>query len=239
MYRYMVSFSTVLALSVLSAAQSSAQSSISAQTTATLLLIHADPQSLVGSIVGTNGAATTYQLQCQPGTGSEDCGFPGPFTYIKDGTSSIQYAFDLEGITASVACSLQGTDSAVCTANEPAAAVSGDDVALPTGISIQGSQAVATETLSGSDLVYFTIPITGGASAAATAAATTVKSTGTLSMKPTKGGSTTGTSGTATGTATGQSSPSPSGSTGGAAGLDVRTSTLALVGAAALAAVLI
>lgn len=87
--------------------------------------------------------------------------------------------------------------------------MTGDDAA-PTGITIEGSEAVATSTLSGTDLDYFTVPITQGASAAATAATTTAMSTA-----------------------------KSSGSTGGTAGLDVRTSTLALIGAAALAAVMI
>lgn len=43
-----------------------------------------------------NGAITTYQFQCTPGTDSTDCGFPEPFTYVKEGTSSIKYAFALE-----------------------------------------------------------------------------------------------------------------------------------------------
>ncbi|KAL8771928.1 MAG: hypothetical protein Q9194_004754 [Teloschistes cf. exilis] len=167
MYRCIFSLWALLALSTLSTAQSSA----SAQTTATLLFINADPQPLVGSIVGM---VTCHVLFPYYGTGG-------------------------------VGCSLQGTDTAVCTANEPAAAVTGDE-ATPTGITVQGSEAVATSTLSGTDLDYFLVPITGGA----TAATTTAKSTAI-----------------------------PSGSTGAAAGLNVGICTLALVGAAALAAVMI
>lgn len=94
----------------------SAQSLVSAQSSASIFIVNADQQPLVGSIVGTvrvassawllssnecveqNGPATTYQIQCSAGTDPEDCGFPGPFTYTKDGTSIIQYALGLEGV---------------------------------------------------------------------------------------------------------------------------------------------
>ncbi len=95
----------------------SAQSMVSAQSSASIFIVNADPQQpLVGSIVGTvraassawllssnecveqNGPATTYQIQCSAGTDSEVCGFPGPFAYTKDGTSIIQYALGIEGV---------------------------------------------------------------------------------------------------------------------------------------------
>lgn len=94
MSRSLLSLSALLALNALV----SAQSSISAQTTASLFFLDTETQPLVGSILGIVGATTTYQLKCQPGIGSDQCGIPGPFTYIQDGTSSVQYAFDIEGL---------------------------------------------------------------------------------------------------------------------------------------------
>ncbi|CAL8574226.1 hypothetical protein XPA_000192 [Xanthoria parietina] len=220
---------------------------VSAQSSASIFIVNADPQQpLVGSIVGTvrvassawllssnecveqNGPATTYQIQCSAGTDSENCGFPGPFTYTKDGTSIIQYALGVEGVTATVQCSVEGTVSAVCTA-------SGDIPAEESG----GSPAAAdtTTTLLADEFHYTKIPITGGVAFAA--APPTRTPTSATSTSP----STQQTAMTARSTSPAQSTPSSgqansTGNTGGATNLD-RSSMIALVGAAALAAVLI
>ncbi|KAI4099448.1 MAG: hypothetical protein LQ339_005969 [Xanthoria mediterranea] len=205
----------------------SAQSMVSTQSSASIFIVNADQQPLVGSIVGTNGPATTYQIQCSAGTDPEDCGFPGPFAYTKDGTSIIQYALGLEGVTATVQCSVEGTLSAVCTA-------SGDIPAEELG----GSPADAdmTTTLLADEFQYTQIPITGGVAFAA--ASPTRTPTIATSTSPS-----TQQTAIARSTSPAQSTPSSgqansTGNTGGATNLD-RSSMIALVGAAALAAVLL
>ncbi|KAL8738425.1 MAG: hypothetical protein Q9181_000796 [Wetmoreana brouardii] len=247
MSRYILPLSTLLALTTLTMAQSSmAPSSISAQATATVLLF-ADPQPLVGSIVATDKATTTYQFQCQPGTYGNQCGFPGPFTYVKEGTSSIHWTYDAaeEVGTLTIDCSLAGTTSAVCTGNQPpggdtAAATDGaDDKAAATSGGLEthtvGSQILVTTTLQSDEIKFTQIPITGGVGKAAAAKSTAAAATASKTGGGASGLKTTG----KTGTATGQAAASPSGSTGGAVTNIDCTSTVALIGAAALAALMI
>jgi len=64
---------------------------IAQSTTISLYIPGADSQSLVGSIVGSDSTATTYALQCAPGTEESDCGFPGVFT-LTEGPATVQYS---------------------------------------------------------------------------------------------------------------------------------------------------
>ncbi|KAL8852541.1 MAG: hypothetical protein Q9221_002537 [Calogaya cf. arnoldii] len=136
--------------------------------------------------------------------------------------------------TATVKCSVQSTVSAVCTAL-------GD---LPPEESGAPTEAVdVTTTLSADEIQYTQIPITGGVAAAA-ASATGASATSTSGSPSTQQGSMTAPSTSSpTGPTPSQSSPSSgqanaTGATGDAASLD-RSSMIALVGAAALAAVLL
>lgn len=77
-----------LALLALSGAAIAAQS-----TTVSLLLPAADPQKLVGSVIGVDSAATTYAYGCAPGQPADKCGFEssqtitqGPTTWIYTNT---------------------------------------------------------------------------------------------------------------------------------------------------------
>ncbi|KAL8704608.1 MAG: hypothetical protein Q9201_002255 [Fulgogasparrea decipioides] len=229
---------------------SMAPSSISAQATATVLLF-ADTQPLVGSIVATDKATTIYQFQCQPGTYGDECGFPGPFTYVKEGTSSIHWTYNVEKVgTLTIGCSLAGTTSAVCTGNQPAggdiAAVTGgaDDEAAAASGGLEthtvGSEIVVTTTLQPDEIQFTQIPITGGVGKAAAAKSTAAAGTASMTGDGASSMKTTGSMATGkTGTATGQAAAGPSGSTGGAVTKFDRTSTVALMGAAALAALMI
>ncbi|KAI4124629.1 MAG: hypothetical protein LQ338_004708, partial [Usnochroma carphineum] len=192
-----------------------------------------------------NKATTTYQIQCAPHTDSEDdCGFSEPFTYIKEGTSSIQYDIAFETATATIGCSLGGTTSAVCTGPGDGAAATG-----ATGAAALQTTVVTT-TLGPDDIQFTQIPITGGQATAAqsTGAAATPTSTGASNSKSSMTGSSTASSGSTAasgesttasgGSARGQATPSPSGSTGGATSMESR-SIVALIGAAAMAAVMV
>ena len=57
---------------------------VSAQSTTTIqaLLPMADQQTLVGSVVSAGPTAATYLVRCPPGTDSNDCGFPKPFSLV-------------------------------------------------------------------------------------------------------------------------------------------------------------
>ncbi|KAL8940875.1 MAG: hypothetical protein Q9211_002065 [Gyalolechia sp. 1 TL-2023] len=207
--------SWILALGMLA----SIPSGVSAQQSASIFIVNADSQPLVGSIVGTEGVTTTYQIQCPAGTDSQDCGFPGPFTYIKEGSTSIQYSMDYTLVSASIGCSLGGTTMAVCTGSGGG---SGAEAAAT------GAAAVMTEVVTttlGPDEIRFTqIPITG---AMPTAARSSETASTTTSSTTASGGSTSG-----------QVAATPSGSIPGAASVKTR-SMVALVGAAAMAAVMI
>ncbi|KKP07269.1 hypothetical protein THAR02_00593 [Trichoderma harzianum] len=78
----------LLALLALSGAAMAAQS-----TTVSLLVPAADPQRLVGSVIGVDSAATTYAYGCAPGQPADKCGFEssqtitqGPTTWIYTST---------------------------------------------------------------------------------------------------------------------------------------------------------
>ncbi|KAL8915187.1 MAG: hypothetical protein Q9171_000306 [Xanthocarpia ochracea] len=224
MERVLLSVVALLALATFASAQSMA----TAQTSASIFIVNADPQPLVGSIVSMKGATTTYQIQCSAGTDSEECGFPDPFTYIKDGTSSIAYALGIGGVTATVKCSVQGTVSAVCTA-------SGDIPSEESGAPAQATDI--TTTLEAEQFRYTQIPITGGIPVPSVGASATATSTSPSTKRTSM---TTGSTSSQTGSASSQSDPSPAaanptGTTGDATSLD-RNSLIALAGAAALAA---
>lgn len=201
-----------LALAGLSSAQTS---------TISLYIPGADTQPLVGSVIGSDSAATTFALQCAPGTDATDCGFPGVFT-LTEGPATAAYTFLAEtGIDGTIAftgyfdCSLAGTTSAVC-----AESFGGTEANDP------GS---STETFSGSDFTYMPVTITGSAAVSSSSSSVakggpTPHSTGSTSTGTSKSTSVSGTggttsspksTGTGTGTGAGAVSQSSSSSTGG------------------------
>ncbi|KAL8680869.1 MAG: hypothetical protein Q9186_002988 [Xanthomendoza sp. 1 TL-2023] len=202
---------------------------VSAQSSVSIFIVNADPQPLEGSLVGMTGVTTTYQVHCPSGTDSEECGVPN-FTYIKDGTSSIQYSMDIEGVTGGVKCSVEGTTSAVCTASGEVPSESGASGAPAEAIDI-------TTTLLRNEITYTQIPITGGNPAAAQSTGAPATTTSSISPSTRQTDKTTGSTSSMTGPSLGQASPT-TGTTAGATSHNC-ASMMALVGAAALAAVLI
>jgi len=135
-----------------------ASTSLAQTSTVNLFIPGADVQPLVASIVASDATATTYAVECSPGTDSSDCGFPGVFT-LTEGPSRAQYTLapevDENGTTAFagyIDCSLAGTISAVCTESY--------------GGTEANDPGVATETISGTDLAFIPVVITAGAVAA-------------------------------------------------------------------------
>lgn len=137
----------------------------SAQTTTISLYIPgADTQPLIGSIVGSDSAATTYALQCVAGTDASDCGFPGVFT-LTEGPATAAYTMSEAGsdgtlaLTGYMDCSLAGTVSAVC-----AESFGGTEANFP---------GTSTETFTGTDYSFMPVTITGAA--AVTSSSSVVK----------------------------------------------------------------
>ncbi|KAG5999116.1 hypothetical protein E4U54_002055 [Claviceps lovelessii] len=149
---------------------SSASSTSSLPLPTVQVLFFGDKFPLVGSVIGTDAAATTLAVQCASGTASENCGLPaqgviftqGPRTCVLDVTRPPET--DTAPITMNQNCKLDpSADMATCTA-----VVSSENHA------IFSSQTV----LSGYASMMFPVTITAGAdkltaSAGATASAVT------------------------------------------------------------------
>ncbi|RHZ67358.1 uncharacterized protein CDV56_109304, partial [Aspergillus thermomutatus] len=90
---------------------------VSAQNTVTSMLIYgADPQPLVASIVGNDATATTYSINCPPGTDSSDCGMGPGLTLVAGPTTTVLKMDEPEeDFHWTVNCSVGGTTTAVCT----------------------------------------------------------------------------------------------------------------------------
>ncbi|KAI4248860.1 MAG: hypothetical protein L6R40_000872 [Gallowayella cf. fulva] len=220
---------------------------VSAQSSASIFIVNADPQPLVGSVVGTVSWSTvqlpsfglTHRLrrqESQPPTRSNVDRAPNPKNAVSPAPSPISetalQAYSTpwalkerdRNSTGAVKCAVQGTTAAVCTASGEVPSESG-----------ASSEVIdVTTTLLPNEITYTQIPITGGNTAAAqsTGAPGTPTSTGS-SVKETS--TMTGSTSSKTGPSLGQASPT--GVTAGATSLD-RWSMLALVGPAALAAIL-
>jgi len=190
-----------------------------AQSTISLYIPGADPQSLIASIITSDATATTYALVCAD-EDSDDCGFPGGFT-LTEGPSTAVYTLpeDIEAgsstvvdFTGFVDCSLAAS-SAVCTE------------------SFGGAQAndpgISTETFSGTDFSYMPVILTDGplpgvsAAPSNTNAAPTASNTGAVSssLSTLTGSGASKTSGGASNTSSGSGSVQTKGasstSTGG------------------------
>nr|XP_001399150.2 GPI anchored protein [Aspergillus niger CBS 513.88] len=134
---------------------------VSAKATVTSMFIYdTDPQPLAASIIGNDATATTYSINCPPGTDSSDCGMgPGLTLIAGPKTTMILDAPDLDFYYTCV-CSVDGTTHAVCT-----------ETASGSGANFPGT---SSSTLDG-DLDLMPVTITAGssqASAASTSAAT-------------------------------------------------------------------
>ncbi|KAL6836634.1 hypothetical protein J3E69DRAFT_322089 [Trichoderma sp. SZMC 28015] len=137
-----------IALLALSGATMGAQS-----TTVSLLLPAADPQKLVGSVIGVDSAATTYAYGCAPEQPADKCGFEssqtitqGPTTWIYTNT----YGDDEGGrYTEGGHCKLSSAaDVASCTMSMSATDSTGSIIAIVTSVG------------TASDFLSFQLPVT-------------------------------------------------------------------------------
>ncbi|KAF4166924.1 hypothetical protein CNMCM6936_005833 [Aspergillus lentulus] len=193
---------------------------VSAQNTVTSMLIYgADPQPLVASIVGSDATATTYSINCSPGTDSSDCGMGPGLTLVAGPTTTVLKMDEPEeDFHWTVSCSVGGTTTAVCT--ETASGAAANFPGVSSSIFSNNLPLMAVTITAGSGAGAGATSATASATATATTAAT---ATATASGKSTASEDASKTS------STGSSAVSTGGMprvTGGAAGL---------LGAAALA----
>jgi len=218
-----------------------------AQSTISLYIPGADTQPLVGSVIASDATATTYALECAPGTDSDDCGFPGVFT-LTEGPSTAVYTLggDIEADSSTIVafsgyfdCSLDAS-SAVCVES-----FTGTEANFP---------GMSTETFTGTDFSYMPVVITDGplatdvAAPSSTGAAPTPASTtsaGGEAVSNTTGGksssgSATKTSASGSGATVTQASATSKSSSASTGGVPMVTGNAKWVlGGAALAAVLV
>lgn len=203
-----------------------------AQTTTSLFIPGADTQPLVAHVIGSDTIATTYAVECVPGTDASDCGFDGVFT-LTEGPSTVAYTLSMgyeNGSTSVLAftgyidCTLTGSPatSGVCTES-----FGGDEANFP---------GMSTITLESSDITYMPVTIsdfeltnTGLASASATTASNTSAGRSTSTAKSTRS------TGTGSGTGVAQSTGSTSLSKAGAAQAKATGNAQWVVGGVAVA----
>ncbi|PYH82420.1 hypothetical protein BO82DRAFT_353672 [Aspergillus uvarum CBS 121591] len=138
---------------------------VSAQTTVTSMFIYdADPQPLVASVMGVAATATTYYINCPPGTDSSDCGM-GPGLTVIAGPQTTSYLMEEpdEDFYWSVVCSLQGTTTGSCI-----------EMASGTGANFPGTSTIPLDT---DDIASGLMPVTITAGAGSITASDTASAT--------------------------------------------------------------
>ncbi|KAL4959997.1 putative GPI anchored protein [Aspergillus stella-maris] len=108
-----------------------------AESTVTSMFMYgADTQPLAASIVGNDATATTYSINCPPGTDGSDCGMGPGLTLIAASPSTTYIMEDKPEFYWTVRCSV-GDSTAVCTdtaggpeANFPGTSTATTDVSL-------------------------------------------------------------------------------------------------------------
>ncbi|RAK96827.1 putative GPI anchored protein [Aspergillus ibericus CBS 121593] len=134
---------------------------VSATATVTSMFFYdTDSQSLAASIMGNDATATTYSVNCPPGTDSDECGMGPGMTVIAGPQTTMIMDVPDEDFYYTCICSLDGTTYAVCS-----------ETAAGSGANFPGTTIT---TLDG-DLGLMPVTITAGSvtSVAATAGATT------------------------------------------------------------------
>ncbi|KAI9040162.1 putative GPI anchored glycoprotein [Aspergillus affinis] len=139
--------------------------SVVANDIVSIFLPEADPQPIVGKVIGVDGPLTSYVLYCAPGTDSDECGLPSEGYTVAQGASTYDMVYSYEDYVQSQGCKIGNKSVVTC------------NVQMHDATTTISSSAVLTTT----DLPYRRVTITGtetGATNKATASATaTAKST--------------------------------------------------------------
>ncbi|KAL2865385.1 putative GPI anchored protein [Aspergillus lucknowensis] len=79
-----------------------------------MFILDADEQPLAASIVGNDATATTYSINCPPGTPGDECGMGPGMTLIAAGETTSYIFYSGEAFQYTAECSV-GNSRAVCT----------------------------------------------------------------------------------------------------------------------------
>ncbi|KAJ4345733.1 uncharacterized protein N0V89_011868 [Didymosphaeria variabile] len=155
-------------------AQTTTPSSAAAKATGpivSVLLPGADNQTLVGSVIAVKSALTTLNVECAPGTDSNDCGMPLGGMEVTQGPSTavMSTVFAQESdpvvVTYEWECSIGGTTTAKCTYSNAASVTGSVDPSLLSSMGVQMTAFASTTELNEQDLetAFFKVAITAGA----------------------------------------------------------------------------
>ncbi|MCJ1308463.1 hypothetical protein MMC25_002116 [Agyrium rufum] len=175
-----MSFVCVLALYI---------ASVIAQSTIQVFIPGFDLQPLVGSIVASDTAATTYAIACSPGTQSDECGVPGTIT-LTEGPSTLAYTFSYDSMVAGVSCKLSGTTEADCLGTASGASV-GTDSLLSTQLQASEITFIPLTITAGAGVVNSVAASTTAAASASTNAAASLTTTSSTALSANSASSTT------------------------------------------------
>ncbi|KAH8701006.1 hypothetical protein BGW36DRAFT_375384 [Talaromyces proteolyticus] len=169
-------------------------SAAAADQTVTLFLPGFDPQALVASIAGSDASATTYAIQCAPGTSSDDCGAGDGFTLIEGPKTAHLEMVDGDASTFGYInnCILTDSPPAICTE-----VVTGHEANDP------GTTTVTYEPSDYSSALIVVTVTAGSAAAASTAASVTAPTASATGTTASAAAGSTASAGQSTSTAAG------------------------------------
>lgn len=140
-----------------------------------------------------SGDVKTMVIQCAPGTGSDECGFPEPITYTA-GPSTVHFSpSGIYQVVGEYDCKITGTSVVACALTEGLYSTMSNDDYITTPAA---SSSTTSTTASGTDVTFIDVTITAGARAGG--AGTNVTSSGSSARSTGASGSQSGASGRAT-----------------------------------------
>ncbi|PLB50673.1 hypothetical protein P170DRAFT_150930 [Aspergillus steynii IBT 23096] len=155
--------------------------SVVANDVVSIFLPEADPQPIVGKVIGVDGPVTSYVLYCAPGTDDDECGLPSSGYTVAQGPSTYHMIYSYQDYVQSQGCKLGNKSVITCevkmhdatTTREDSAVLTTTDMPyLPVTITATetgaSNKATASATASAKSTLATTASATSGASASAT-----------------------------------------------------------------------
>ncbi|KAL3473007.1 hypothetical protein BJX99DRAFT_234559 [Aspergillus californicus] len=175
-------------------------------TVTSMFIFGADEQPLAASIIGNDATATTYSINCTPGTPGDECGM-GPGMTLIAGADTTRFIFDDgEAFQYTAACSVKNS-RAVCTesaggseANFPGVSTTTTDVELM-AVTVTAGEVTDAETTASTTGSASSASAGAHATSTSAAASETASETGSESDSASESGSETGSGATPTGAA--------------------------------------
>lgn len=140
--------------------------SVVANDVVSIFLPEADPQPIVGKVIGVDGPFTSYVLYCAPGTDENDCGLPPDGYTVAQGASTNRMIYSYEDYVQSRGCQIGNKSVISC------------DMKMHDATTTRAT----SDTLTTTSLPYLPVTITAtetGATNKATATASSASATGT------------------------------------------------------------